>query len=102
MNPINEMTIQECIEILKSADGDSFVGMRLNIAAIADRIHELTRWIPVGERLPTEADADENDRVLWWRTDSILPDAGQWDLHSKYANAPDIINYTHWKRIDKP
>jgi hypothetical protein len=67
-------------------------------------LHELTRWIPVSERMPTEADGDENGEVLVSETENESP-------HRKYTymkrwnklNDPDYFHtITHWKRITPP
>ena len=63
----------------------------------------LTRWIPVGERLPTEEDGDEAGYVLWWRDDLIhLPLSAEFDLHRQYNLNVADSGFTHWRRIDKP
>lgn len=107
MKPINEMTLGEIQESLKFlGDNNNNIPFEVIQKACYDyasRIHDLTRWIPVEELLPTEKDANDIGYVLWWRTDSIhLPDAGQWDLHTAYGYDPSIAYYTHWRRIDKP
>ena len=93
----------DMLELARYCEAHSKYQLNPEVATRLRELHNLTRWIPVEERLPTEEDADECGYILWWRTDSInLPDAGQWDLHTEYANAPSITHYTHWKRIDKP
>lgn len=71
------------------------------VIEISDRLlelHELTRWIPVSERLPTEADADRHGYVLWWSEDEVaLPVAHYWD----FTGVPKY-HFTHWKRITPP
>jgi hypothetical protein len=42
MKPISEMTVRECLTAIRSGD-------YLNRHHLADRIEQLTRWIPVGE-----------------------------------------------------
>jgi hypothetical protein len=67
---------------------------------IADRIHDLTRWISVLERLPTEADGDGNGYVEFWNT------RYQVSNYYKYDFVPERIGlahqFTHWKRITPP
>jgi hypothetical protein len=97
MKPIDQMTLPECLEVLQSAEGDAFVGMRLNISALADRIHELTRWIPVSERMPTEEDGDRYGLVLKW--DSIT---GSVQVDSWNHFGTHNVCFTHWQRITPP
>jgi hypothetical protein len=57
-------------------------------------LHDLTRWIPVSERLPTEADADKYGEVMWlYRKHGA--GIGGWDEYR------DSV-FTHWKRINPP
>jgi hypothetical protein len=107
MKPINEMTLAECIARLREelmpvvmVNGKVYHGMfdHQHRIEIADRIHELTRWIPVEERLPTEADADENGRVLWYCKDqyqlTLMWDMPRWKMSYERV--------THWRRSDNP
>jgi hypothetical protein len=58
MKPIDQMALAECL--------DEFVEQRQLYRflpsvwrqALADRIHDLTRWVPVSERMPTGEDGD--------------------------------------------
>jgi hypothetical protein len=91
MKPINEYTLQDCLNSILKAD------MILHRHELADRIHELTRWIPVEERLPTEGDGDRYGLVLKWDSLTKSAQIDSWN-HSGTYNAC----YTHWRRIDKP
>jgi hypothetical protein len=102
MKPIDQMTLSECLEALRELD--PYSNMPPICIAIADRIHDLTRWIPVSERMPTEADVDENGEVLVFETENESP-------HRKYSytkrwnrfGEPDhFYTITHWKRITPP
>ena len=85
MKPINEMSLAELAEFF---DDDERIAIRLR------ELHDLTRWIPVEERLPTKGDADERGNVLWLF----------WGKHyeSRYWYLRRDYGMTHWRRIDKP
>jgi hypothetical protein len=99
MKPIDQMTLPECIEALGIDFDDTSVRVDLSrINLIADRIHDITRWIPVEERYPTEKDADRHGYVLWWSEDEVaLPVAHYWD----FTGVPKYL-FTHWRRITPP
>ena len=73
MKTINEMGLAECIDLLRMVvpPWNNVLFPYKDRRAIADRIHELTRWIPVGERLPTENDAI-NNKVYWIDKDGYI------------------------------
>ena len=110
MKPINEWTLRECILAIKhGAPTDNFEGGTAKIQLspvmiidVADRIHDLTRWIPVGERMPTEADADRHGYVIIREVENESPNRVyhamvQWNDIGK----PDYFcTVTDWKRID--
>jgi hypothetical protein len=101
MKDIKDMNLAELADRVES-DEDIYHDEYVFVERLRE-LHELTRWIPVSERMPTEKDGSHLGYVLWWRTDSIdLPDAGQWDLYTEYANDPNIAFYTHWQRITPP
>ena len=60
-------------------------------------IHDLTRWIPVSERMPDATDADKQGQVLKWDALSETPLADFWDNYHTIG-----IAITHWKRITPP
>lgn len=127
MKPINEYTMQECLDRLY--DNYDPTGVEINILELACRINTLLyeqaqrhdarvdalenkinalrdkhRWIPVEERLPTEEDGDENGRVLVCsidlRYDTRYYKAWKFDMVSVEGGTQYLP--THWKRIDKP
>ena len=102
MKPINEMTLLEIRDSLKWLGDNNnnvpFDHIQKACYDYADRIYDLTRWITVSERMPTEEDADEDGFI---------------DCYGKYGRFPmrlchidnlDIGSktFTHWRRIDKP
>jgi hypothetical protein len=96
MKPINEYTLQDCLNSILKAD------MILHRHELANRIRELTRWIPVEERSPTEADADQHGYVLVRDADNessgeTYHSMVQWDNVGKF---PHFYTITDWKRID--
>jgi hypothetical protein len=91
---IKQMNLSECIESLRDeynyANGfyASVDGISLDI--LADRIHELTRLVPIEERLPTKEDADKSKCVLWYNMHGF----------QEYAHVTHnykLYGYTHWK-----
>jgi hypothetical protein len=86
-DPISECTLKECINALKRMDADLLeYGYAIYIA---DRIHDLTRWIPVSERMPSE-----EEWVLVW-----LSNGHSFVMNGAYVNDPLV---THWRRITPP
>jgi hypothetical protein len=93
MKPINEMNLTECISGLRNeTKGDVWNMGQREIIELTDRIHELTRWIPVEERLPTEG----NDG--YWVL-AITKRGVHKRLHPSRVRA---FYFTHWRRIDRP
>jgi hypothetical protein len=107
MKPINEYTLQECLDAMKRIDADLLeYGYH---EALSDRIHSLTRWIPVSERLPTEEDVmNTNDDIHSYMNGLVLwlvaHESGRLDyVLSKWYMPPSTYNkLLAWRRIDKP
>lgn len=104
---INEMSLQECIDTVRIAHQlDLLLEEPIELGDIlrqlSERIHELTRWIPVGERLPNKEDADNHNSVLIREIEVQSPSRiyhylGLIDMIFR----PDYFyKPTHWKRID--
>jgi len=85
MKPIDQMNLAECLNELH-------VISRYN-RPIIDRIHDLTRWIPVSERMPTHNDADIRGKVMWYFWGEHY-ESRFWSFRDKGA--------THWQRITPP
>lgn len=104
MKPINEYGLQECLEALRTGSWE--------ISRIADRIHELTRWIPVEERLPTRENVNHIGCVQGFSDGYIInlliDDSGVYVFNSKSDDWEFIdphnasLSFTHWRRIDTP
>jgi hypothetical protein len=107
MKPINEWTLTECVDALRIRTGEL---TDEEIASIAYRIHELTRWIPVEERLPTEEDgvircidgqyAESEFTAKFDKGFLKRWTIGGFDNMGWYK--VDSWEYTHWRRIDTP
>jgi hypothetical protein len=99
MKAIDEMSLAECLGEVKLLNG---VYGYNDPSLLADRIHDITRWIPVEERLPTEADADQHGYVLVRDADNessgeTYHSMVQWDNVGKFEH---FYTITNWKRID--
>jgi len=110
MKPIDQMTLTECLRagrnlsdtvksiVLESENRHATYEDYLQVSCLlADRIHELTRWIPVSERMPTEEDGDRYGLVLKW--DSIT---GSVQVDSWNHFGTHNVCFTHWQRITPP
>ena len=64
MKPISEMNLAECLEALHLYALNAETPYT-EMHQLADRIHDLTRWIPVSERFPYEADAKGAEAIVW-------------------------------------
>ena len=95
MKPINEMTLTEVVETIRIAHQiDSLLDEPIPLGEIlrqlSERVHDLTRWIPVSERMP-----DIGQWVYVWLSDDSADIA-----HESYIGQDSDI--THWRRIDTP
>jgi len=66
------------------------------VEALKARI-ALLDWVPVSERMPTEADASKNGYVEW--TDGKIRWDSQW---GSQGGSPGVPNWTHWRRHSLP
>jgi hypothetical protein len=110
MKPIDKMNLAECLESMRDwrnkYHGDEAIDLIADekLDELADRISELTRWIPVSERMPTEEDGGLNNRVLVLEVEKQYPRNKYLELVDWFEiDKPDYYyTATHWKRIDKP
>jgi hypothetical protein len=100
MKDINQMNLAGCLDALRAFGHSEEIDTPLDLA---DRIHDLTRWVSVSERLPTKDDADLEGYVLVRGVNNdglIQNDIDLWnhigDWNDKYWEL------THWKRINLP
>lgn len=103
---IEKYTLQQCIDTVRIAHQlDSLLEEPIELGDIlrqlSERIDELTRWIPVDERLPNKDDGDNNGYVITREVENGSPNRAynemvKWD----YVGKPDYF-YTvlYWKRI---
>jgi hypothetical protein len=113
MKEIKDMNLAECINRLRELpDGtieDQF-DMRdlpwiFDVAEeLADRIHDLTRWISVEERLPTREDADAEGYVWVSAIQITMGDRANdsWLWSEVSLDGGIAYKPTHWKRITPP
>jgi hypothetical protein len=112
MKPINDYTLQECLELLihkgtlLGGEKATLIGKTPpfhlidanGVRQIANRIYQLTRWIPVEERLPTFEDADKQDGCVdvWSSFEGV-------GFRKKLEY--QLVKHTrctHWQRINRP
>ena len=114
---INEMTLQQCIDAVRIAHQlDSLLKKPIELGDIlrqlSERIDDLTRWIPVEEQMPTEADLNDKGYVSTYDAGyvdratvrngavKVWDDGDQsWD---DFDSTNREMSFTHWRRIDKP
>jgi hypothetical protein len=87
MKDIKDMNLAECLDELHAVS-------RYN-RPIIDRIHDLTRWIPVSERLPTKEDGDSQFYMV-----QVVSTAGFFA--SVVYTAVHYSCHSHWQRITPP
>jgi hypothetical protein len=101
MKPISEMNLAELADAL-----DALRPTHSLNGLVRDRLrelHEQTRWIPVSERMPTEADGDAEGYVLVRGVNtegSAQHDIDLW--HDLSIWNGKYWNLTHWKSITPP
>ena len=100
MKPIDQMALTEVLGHLRFSNfyDELSVENTCNMQAdVADHIHDLTRWIPVSERMPTEEDADQYGLVLKWDSITGSVQVDSWNYFGTHN-----VCFTHWKRITPP
>jgi hypothetical protein len=73
------------------------------VDALENKINSLEakhRWIPVSERMPTEADADGNGYVEFWNTKYKMPHYYKYDFPLELYGLAH--HFTHWRTITSP
>jgi hypothetical protein len=105
MKDIDQMNLAELANKLCDLHEGDTVGL-LRIADRMDKLHDLTRWIPVSERMPTEEDA-HNGQVLVkeenWTTDHAYSIAYYKNIEPDVPERqPSEWYVTYWKRITPP
>jgi hypothetical protein len=98
MKPIDQMSLAEALAQMRNT-----VLLKSEME-LCDRIHDLTRWIPVSERMPTEADADKDGCVLVSATERSNTHHVVEIWSYEYVSRNGLGGYkpTHWKRTTPP
>jgi len=106
MKDIKDMNLAEAIQAFRDVDVITR-GYQCNYDAIeelAERIHDLTRWIPVEERMPTREDADAEGYVWVSAIQITMGDRANdsWLWSEVSLDGGIAYKPTHWKRITPP
>jgi hypothetical protein len=98
MKPVKDMSLRELVEEV------NFYSQRFpHLALVADKLyelHDLTRWIPVSERMPTQEDGGEWRRVLIRYNDGDIDSIFVGNV-SQFTTGSEFW-ITHWQRITPP
>ena len=92
MKPIDQMNAGELAEYIDTHFQPLWPNECKKAIKRLRAIHDLTRWIPVSERMPTE----EDGFVSWY----IDKGKGGGTMNKKWNNVPRFV--THWQRITPP
>ena len=87
MKEIHQMTLAEVKEEIEKY---AFVIDNSRLYSLLDQLDDLTRWIPVGERMP-----EAGEWVLAWMSDGAFE-----AVHESYLEQDSSV--THWQRITPP
>jgi hypothetical protein len=98
MKLVKDMGFRELVEEV------NFYSHRFpHLALVADRLyelHDLTRWVPVSERMPTEEDGlNLSDGLCVLVKSAEIP---SWHRIVPYSRANSLNGYSHWRRITPP
>jgi hypothetical protein len=92
--PIEKMNAGELADEFNPANTESSVrydyATMYRLTSRLRELHDLTRWIPVSERVPTEEDAYKGQVFVF-----VDGQAESWPFN-------DLGNATHWCRITPP
>jgi hypothetical protein len=114
--PIEKMNTVELADEFNPANAESSVrydyATMYRLTSRLRELHDLARWIPVSERMPTEEDLNELGFVAIYDggfIDRAIIKKGVvkvWDYEDKSWADFDASNwelsFTHWKRITPP
>jgi hypothetical protein len=98
MKPIDQMNLTELADHYDHHFGVTDMTARLRT------IHDLTRWITVSERMPTNRDGDEDGYVLISERQNETPHK-RYTRYVKIDNLDDpdyFYTITHWQHITPP
>lgn len=99
MKAIKDMNLSEIAQYLTS-----LVWVRADVIDRLRELHELTRWIPVSERLPTKADANFHDEVMVSLDPMSIVNSPFGMMGIETVEYTDVCprKHTHWKRTTQP
>jgi hypothetical protein len=98
MKPIDQMTLAEVKEEIEKY---AFVIDNSRLYSLLDQLDDLTRWIPVSERMPTEEDYSEAGQIHLWDAEFGICRVYHKDIaHDFLKRIP--LEFTHWQRITPP
>jgi len=104
MKPIDQMNLAELADAIEyEIYGHPLASLSPHMKRLRE-LHELTRWIPVSERMPTEEDGDEHGEVLVSETENESP-YRRYQQMTKWDSVDDVDYFytvTHWQRITPP
>lgn len=110
MKPINEYTMQECLNAIRGMTCDKLDNVYEY--QIADRIHQIWENEQYGLIAITEAHQHLKESIRWVSFAERQPNGSDGDpihVYDKYNGVHKIwqsqirdYNPSHWKRIDKP
>lgn len=96
--PIEKMNTGELADEFNPANAESSVrydyATMYRLTSRLRELHDLTRWIPVSERMPTEDDSYKG-RVLWKDNDGFVTTLNYKLKHEHYY-------FPYWQRITPP
>jgi hypothetical protein len=92
MKDIRHMNLAELANALQRYEFDM---LNDQVAIRLRELHDLTRWIPVSERMPTDDDADQFGEVLGTND-------GAYAVVLRYYDFIAREDITHWQRITPP
>ena len=106
--PIEKMNAGELADEFNPANAKSSVrydyATMYRLTSRLRELHELTRWIPVSERLPTREDADAEGYVWVSAIQITMGDRANdsWLWSEVSLDGGIAYKPTHWKRITPP
>jgi hypothetical protein len=99
MKEIKDMNLAELCEVI-----EPYTDVEAQVIARLRKLHGLTKWTPVSERMPTHEDGGLNNKVLVLEVENESP-------RNKYITLVDwfevgkqdyFYTTTHWRRTDLP
>jgi hypothetical protein len=97
MKAIKDMNLAECLEEVEMLYSSQSYG---DPERLADRIHDLTRWIPVSERMPTAQDCT---KIKYGQHLNVLAMDVFGDVRvTNYQLVTESYGYKAWQRITPP